>query len=145
MIPTPYYGGFDFDIPTYAMAKIIPVACNPKTFISGLDHFKQAFKMSKVKITTVLLTNPSNPLGTSLDPNLLLEIVEWAVSLNLHVVSDEIYALSVFSTSWDSPLFKSLFSLPTTDILTLEKKLSLLHVLLGFYSERNSAWSLCFL
>lgn len=44
----------------------------------------------------LLLTNPNNPLGITYSNSQLELIINWARCKNLHVISDEIYALSVF-------------------------------------------------
>ena len=52
----------------------------------------------------MLLTNPNNPLGTLYTEAELLDTMVWAFEKRLHVISDEIYALSVFGCvfSWRS-------------------------------------------
>ena len=46
--------------------------------------------------SSLLLTNPNNPLGTLYTESELLDTMAWALKRGLHVISDEIYALSVF-------------------------------------------------
>lgn len=47
----------------------------------------------------VLITNPSNPLGATIQRSVLEEILDFATRKNIHLVSDEIYSGSVFSSS----------------------------------------------
>jgi aspartate/methionine/tyrosine aminotransferase len=49
-----------------------------------------------VPIRALLFTTPNNPLGRVYGREELLEILEWGERRNVHVVFDEIYALSVF-------------------------------------------------
>ena len=42
----------------------------------------------------LLLTSPSNPLGTTYSADQLRRMISWCKRNNIHLVSDEIYALS---------------------------------------------------
>lgn len=46
----------------------------------------------------VLITNPSNPLGATIQRSVLEEILDFVTRKNIHLVSDEIYSGSVFSS-----------------------------------------------
>lgn len=62
----------------------------------------------------ILLINPNNPLGDIYDERTLLPILQFAAEKCLHVVIDEVYALSTFVTySFQSILnYKSLLPDP---------------------------------
>ncbi|KAM0055271.1 putative 1-aminocyclopropane-1-carboxylate synthase [Helianthus debilis subsp. tardiflorus] len=92
LLPTPYYPGFDRDLKWRTGAEIVPIQC------SSLNE-KQ-----NLKVKGVLVTNPSNPLGTSLSLHELDLLVNFISSRNIHLVSDEIYSGTVFS----SPSFISI-------------------------------------
>ena len=51
------------------------------------------------KVRGVLITNPSNPLGVTIPRSVLEEILDFVTRKNIHLVSDEIYSGSVFSSS----------------------------------------------
>jgi aspartate/methionine/tyrosine aminotransferase len=55
-------------------------------------------KASKNGVTprVLLLSNPQNPLGVCYPPAVVKEIVEWCRENKIHLVSDEIYAGSVY-------------------------------------------------
>lgn len=53
----------------------------------------------KIKVRGVLITNPSNPLGATIQRKVLEEILDFATRKNIHLVSDEIYSGSAFSSS----------------------------------------------
>ncbi|KAK9103104.1 hypothetical protein Sjap_020358 [Stephania japonica] len=53
----------------------------------------------KMKVRGVLITNPSNPLGATIQRETLEEIFDFITSKNIHLVSDEIYSGSVFSST----------------------------------------------
>lgn len=46
----------------------------------------------------VLITNPSNPLGATIQRSVLEEILNFVMRKNIHLISDEIYSGSVFSS-----------------------------------------------
>ena len=50
----------------------------------------------------ILLTNPTNPLGTVWPAEAVRGAMEWAVDKGMHVVADEIYAASVFGEGLDA-------------------------------------------
>ena len=104
MIPLPYYGGFDADVVCYSRATIVPVECDAN-FLPTISSLDIAFATQKCKV--LLLTNPGNPTGTVIPISLMKEILEWANEKDLHVIVDEIYALSVFA---ESLTFQSVFS-----------------------------------
>lgn len=53
----------------------------------------------KTKVRGVLITNPSNPLGVTIQRSVLEEILDFVTRKNIHLVSDEIYSGSVFSST----------------------------------------------
>ncbi|KAI3502983.1 hypothetical protein L1887_31417 [Cichorium endivia] len=108
LLPTPYYPGFDRDLKWRTGAEIVPIHCSSSNGFriteSALeDAYKQAEKQN-LKVKGVLVTNPSNPLGTSLSLHELDLLVNFISSKNIHLVSDEIYSGTVFS----SPSFTSI-------------------------------------
>ncbi|KAI3888774.1 hypothetical protein MKX03_000070 [Papaver bracteatum] len=65
--------------------EIVPVHCDTTSM--------------NIRVRGLLLTNPSNPLGTSMQRSVLEEILNFAAQKNIHLVMDEIYSGSVFSSS----------------------------------------------
>lgn len=51
-----------------------------------------------INVKGLILTNPSNPLGTVLNRHTLRDILAFVTEKNIHLVSDEIYAATVFNT-----------------------------------------------
>ncbi|MFS8016883.1 putative 1-aminocyclopropane-1-carboxylate synthase [Helianthus anomalus] len=108
LLPTPYYPGFDRDLKWRTGAEIVPIHCSSlngfRITKSALeDAYKQA-QQQNLKVKGVFVTNPSNPLGTSLSLHELDLLVNFISSRNIHLVSDEIYSGTVFS----SPSFISI-------------------------------------
>lgn len=59
---------------------------------------------ANLKVMGLLITNPSNPLGTIMDRETLKSIVKFINEKNIHLIGDEIYAATVFK----DPVFVSI-------------------------------------
>jgi len=121
LLPTPYYAAFEFDLVARAGLNIVPV--HTRTFHSRGNNNEEeeeegenaAFyyypnrasldaaydcaleKGSQPKI--LLLSHPNNPLGICYPPSVILECIQWAREKLVHLVSDEIYAGSVYQSN----------------------------------------------
>ncbi|CAN0901393.1 1-aminocyclopropane-1-carboxylate synthase 7 [Linum grandiflorum] len=101
LVPTPYYPGFDRDLRWRTGVKIVPIHCDSSTNFqvtkeSMESAYNDAVSMG-LKVRAVLITNPSNPLGSTVQRVVLEGILDFAVEKNIHLVSDEIYSGSTFS------------------------------------------------
>jgi len=85
LVPAPFYAAFIPDLGNLAGVRCIP--CD-------LSNLEKSF--TKGRTSAILLTNPHNPLGTVLSRSQLEEISDFCQRKNIHLVSDEIYALSHF-------------------------------------------------
>ncbi|GAB2279595.1 acetyl-CoA synthetase [Dionaea muscipula] len=108
LVPTPYYPGFDRDLKWRTGAEIIPINCTSSNGFritkSALDEAYSLSQKRGLKVKGVLVTNPSNPLGTTLTRHELHLLLTFISSMDhIHLISDEIYAGTVF----DSPSFIS--------------------------------------
>lgn len=108
LLPTPYYPGFDRDLKWRTGVEIVPILCtssnNFQITESALeDAYKQAHKLN-LRVKGVLVTNPSNPLGTTLSLKELNLLVNFIEAKGIHLISDEIYSGTVFC----SPSFISI-------------------------------------
>ncbi|CAN1340733.1 1-aminocyclopropane-1-carboxylate synthase 7 [Linum perenne] len=103
LIPTPYYPGFDRDLRWRTGVEIVPIHCDssnnfqvtPKALESA---YNDAVSMN-LNVRGILITNPSNPLGATVHRTVLEQILDFAVRKNIHLISDEIYSGSTFSSS----------------------------------------------
>jgi 1-aminocyclopropane-1-carboxylate synthase len=108
LVPTPYYPAFDIDFRNIGGVRTIEVNCDPDGLPSmalTTDAFDEAWERAALAgctVKAVLLTNPSNPLGGLYTTEQLQLIIDWAASKDLHLIVDEIYALSVFSGTFVS-------------------------------------------
>ncbi|XAR51406.1 1-aminocyclopropane-1-carboxylate synthase [Bertholletia excelsa] len=108
LLPTPYYPGFDRDLKWRTGVEIVPIHCTSANSFriteSALNEANESALKRNLRVKGVLVTNPSNPLGTTLTWDELNLLVSFITTKNIHLISDEIYSGTVFS----SPGFVSL-------------------------------------
>ncbi|KAK3137309.1 hypothetical protein QOZ80_5BG0450650 [Eleusine coracana subsp. coracana] len=98
LVPTPYYPGFDRDLRWRTGVNIVPVHCSSATgFQVTPNALQAAYDAAGTRVRGVLITNPSNPLGTTMERDVLEHIVDFVARHNIHLISDEIYSGSVFA------------------------------------------------
>ncbi|MED6156483.1 acetyl-CoA synthetase [Stylosanthes scabra] len=101
LVPTPYYPGFDRDLRWRTGVKLLPVICestnNFKLTKKALESALEKAKEDNITVKGLLITNPSNPLATIMDRETLKMVVKFINHNHIHLVSDEIYAATVFS------------------------------------------------
>nr|GEX73522.1 1-aminocyclopropane-1-carboxylate synthase 3-like [Tanacetum cinerariifolium] len=121
LVPTPYYPGFDRDLKWRTGAEIVPIHCSSsngfRITVTALEEAYQQAQNQNLKVKGILVTNPSNPLGTSLSLHELDLLVNFISSKTIHLISDEIYSGTVFS----SPGFTSIMEvLKSKDLINTE-------------------------
>ncbi|KAI8534716.1 hypothetical protein RHMOL_Rhmol10G0118200 [Rhododendron molle] len=113
LIPTPYYPGFDRDLKWRTGVEIVPIHCHSKNNFriteSALEEAYQSAQKQNLRVKGVLVTNPSNPLGTTLTRDELNLLFTFITAKQIHLISDEIYSGTVFS----SPDFVSVMEILT--------------------------------
>jgi len=131
LIPTPYYAAFEFDLVARAECHIVPVNTfnhhatrveerkpieaemyYPNT--KSLDHaYDRAVEETGRPPRILLLSHPNNPLGVCFPPSVVKECIAWCQEKEVHLVSDEIYAGSVYRerAANGQPTFVSAMSL----------------------------------
>ncbi|POO03749.1 L-threonine-O-3-phosphate decarboxylase [Trema orientale] len=110
LLPTPYYPGFDRDLKWRTGVEIVPIHCSSSNGFritsSALEDAYLQAQDQGLKVKGVLITNPSNPLGTTVTRGELDLLIDFAVAKEIHIVSDEIYSGTVFDD--DEPSFVSI-------------------------------------
>ncbi|KAG0284236.1 hypothetical protein BGZ96_011378 [Linnemannia gamsii] len=129
LITTPFYGGFNTDIMVKSKAKVIAVhleGVNP----FGLEQIQlmqdavDNARSEGTRVRAFVLSNPHNPLGRTFTRELIIAFLRFASKNKIHILFDEIYALSVFDYALtglakeeqpDSNPFISVLSIPNIE------------------------------
>ncbi|XP_047164467.1 1-aminocyclopropane-1-carboxylate synthase-like [Vigna umbellata] len=100
LVPNPYYPAFARDLCWRTKAQLIPVECHSSNnFNITREALEEAYGRAKdgnINVKGLIITNPSNPLGTTMDKETLKSIVGFINEKNIHLVCDEIYSATVF-------------------------------------------------
>jgi aspartate/methionine/tyrosine aminotransferase len=97
LVPTPSYAGFWPDLQTRDELAIVPVHCSSEDgFALTTRHLDRALASAGRPVRALLFTTPNNPLGRVYTAREIEDVLRWAEAAKVHVVFDEIYALSVF-------------------------------------------------
>lgn len=106
LIPTPYYAAFEFDLVARAQLHIQSVHTSAMELPlaeesyyptrASLDAAYTAAVHSGHPPKILLLSHPVNPLGVCYPPHVILDCIDWCRENQVHLVSDEIYAGSVY-------------------------------------------------
>ncbi|GFY86669.1 1-aminocyclopropane-1-carboxylate synthase 9 [Actinidia rufa] len=93
---------FDRDLQWRTGVEIVPIHCTSANSFqitdSALEEAYQSAQKRNLRVKGVLVTNPSNPLGTTLTRPELNLLLTFTTSKNIHLISDEIYSGTVFSS-----------------------------------------------
>ncbi|KAG0272847.1 hypothetical protein BGZ95_011353, partial [Linnemannia exigua] len=101
LITTPFYGGFNTDIMVKSKARVIEVNLDGVSPF-GLEqiHLMQTAvdnaRDEGTRVRAFVLSNPHNPLGRTFPRELIIAYLKFASKNQIHILFDEIYALSVF-------------------------------------------------
>lgn len=97
LVPTPSYTGFWADLETRDQLTVVPVhTSSTDGFRLSTDQLEAAFTTAPCPVKALLFTSPSNPLGWVYSEAELEEVWAWAEAKGIHVVFDELFALSTF-------------------------------------------------
>ncbi|KAM0428834.1 hypothetical protein ACHAPT_006634 [Fusarium lateritium] len=140
LISKPFFRAF---IPTFGLrvdTEVVQVPCH------GIDPFcvdvveKYEARLQEAKtqgknIAGILLCNPHNPLGRCYPKNTLIRLMQFCQEHQLHLISDEVYAMSVWTSDEPSATpFASCLSIDPAGIIDP----SLLHVVWGVSKDFGS-------
>ncbi|KAL2071895.1 hypothetical protein VTL71DRAFT_13130 [Oculimacula yallundae] len=141
LVSRPVYGRFELDFGNTAELNIVYTDNeNIDPFSPEIvQQYQKAFDHSAargVKVMAVLIVNPHNPLGRCYPPSTLVALMKFCQQNSIHLISDEVYALSVYDTGIpDLPTFTSVLSINPTDLIDIEK----LHVFYGMSKDFAAA------
>ncbi|KAE8451489.1 hypothetical protein EG329_003562 [Mollisiaceae sp. DMI_Dod_QoI] len=140
LVSRPIYGRFELDFGNTAGLNIVYAD------MTGVDSFapeivgpyKNALEVSAakgVKIKILMIVNPHNPLGRCYPESTLRELMRFCQENEIHMISDEVYALSVYDTGYEGPKFTSALSIDPNSLIDKDR----LHVLYGMSKDFGSA------
>lgn len=102
LVPTPYYPGFVRDVRWRPGVDLIPVHCrSTDNFNLNITALEQAYSQARkrgVKVRGILISNPSNPVGNILTPDVLFSLLDFAEEKNIHIIADEVFAGSTYGS-----------------------------------------------
>jgi aspartate/methionine/tyrosine aminotransferase len=141
LLGRPYYRAFLPDIRLRTGVKVVPVAFGDvdPCGIDCVQKYEDALLQSNeagVKVKALMLCHPHNPLGRCYSQETIIGLMKLCQKYRIHLVSDEIYALSVWANviddlSFPPTPFRSALSIDTAGIIDS----SLVHVLWGFSKD----------
>ncbi|KAF4461894.1 1-aminocyclopropane-1-carboxylate synthase [Fusarium albosuccineum] len=134
LLARPYYGSFPEDLAARARVEVIPVSLEhvdpfSERAVAAYEEAMVAAEKKGIKVRVLLLCNPHNPLGRCYTREALVGYMQFCQKHNLHLISDEIYALSTWHNpdDPDAPDFTSLLSVNPVGVINPQ----LVHVLWG--------------
>jgi aspartate/methionine/tyrosine aminotransferase len=143
LLGRPYYRAFLPDISMRTGVKVVPVSFGDvdPCGIDSVAAYEAALLESNaqgVKIRALMLCHPHNPLGRCYSVETLTALLCLCCKYSIHLISDEIYALTVWENSIDPPNPTNP-AIPFSSILTLDIPSlidpSLVHVLWGMSKD----------
>ncbi|KAM3455415.1 hypothetical protein MY3296_002395 [Beauveria thailandica] len=137
LLNRPIYGRFELDFGNREQIRVLYADTDAETClqVSAIEKYEQALAdaaASGIKVRAILIVNPNNPLGQCYHRDTLVELMKLCQRHQIHLISDEVYACSVFPS--DDPAavpFTSLLSIDPRGLLDAD----LLHVEYGFAKD----------
>jgi 1-aminocyclopropane-1-carboxylate synthase len=140
LLGQPYYGAFIPDISLRPGVEVVEVKFGDRDPMSveAVPNYEVAILEARkrgVKVKGLMLCSPHNPLGRCYPKDTLIAYLRLCGKYQIHLVSDEIYALSVWENKEDS----NPPPVPFTSILSIEASQyinpALVHVLWGMSKD----------
>lgn len=96
LIPAPYYSSFVDDINERAGVIPVGVTCDETLDRNAFEEAYERVTKEGKKVSAVLFSSPNNPIGTVYKEEAIRNVIDFAMSHDIEVISDEIYAQTVF-------------------------------------------------
>jgi len=123
IIPSPFYPAFVYDASMRFSVKVEPSPMEVFDkdgqvigFKIDLNDFNQIYEQNPGKVKMVLLCNPCNPTGHIMPKEEIIQVVNWCREKKIHLLMDEIYALSVFNHDENTVEFHSIYDILQGDL-----------------------------
>jgi 1-aminocyclopropane-1-carboxylate synthase len=145
LLSRPCYQAFESDFGTRAGVKCVYAGFNgedqfsPEGAVRGYENALQEAEANGTKIRALLICHPHNPLGQSYPPETLIALMKLCERHAIHLISDEIYALSTYTINTPESTSSSP-TVPFRSILTIQSAAThidpaRLHVLYGMSKD----------
>ncbi|KZZ96079.1 Pyridoxal phosphate-dependent transferase, major domain protein [Moelleriella libera RCEF 2490] len=136
----PVYGRFELDFGNRAEVEVVYADTNAENCFDEevVSRFEDALVKSEAagtRIRALLIVNPHNPLGRCYPRDTLIALMNFCQSHKIHLISDEIYACSVFDSGESAAPFTSVLSICNDGLIDTE----LLHVTYGLSKDFGCA------
>ena len=102
LIPSLYYTACDHDVSVLSNCAIFPCPLleqDDRKFLFSIEIVRRGYHEALIKGLRprgIITVNPHNPLGDVYDEHTIQTVLEFASEQQLHVIIDEIYALTIF-------------------------------------------------
>lgn len=96
LIPAPYYSSFVDDIRERAGVIPVGVPCDETLERSGFEEAYERVTKEGKRVRAILFSSPNNPIGTVYQKEAIQNVIDFAMEHDLEIISDEIYAQTVF-------------------------------------------------
>lgn len=107
LLGQPYYGTFIPDLTCRFGAKVLSVPfhevdCVGEDAISKYEDVLVDAQKKGTKVAALIISHPHNPLGRCYSRSVLIGLMKLCQKYGIHFISDEIYALSVWTNTVDT-------------------------------------------
>ncbi|PKX90106.1 acc synthase [Aspergillus novofumigatus IBT 16806] len=137
LLGQPIYGSFNGDLRVPSSCQLIytPFHGDDQFSPDAVARYEEAFLQARetgVTIRALLICNPHNPLGRCYPREALEALLRFCQKYHIHLISDEVYALSVYGDDDSTDGFVSILSI---DLVPLGVDPALIHVLYGMSKD----------
>jgi 1-aminocyclopropane-1-carboxylate synthase len=137
LLTRPIYQDFQRDYGLRAQVKPIFVSAKEDEFsINRVAEFEAAIKKAaseQITIRALLVCNPHNPFGRCYEPATLIEYMKMCQRNSIHLIVDEVYALSIYGSLTGEEIT------PFTSVLSIDSDAYIdqnyLHILYGLSKD----------
>lgn len=142
LLGQPIYGAFngDLQVPSGCQLIYTPFHGDDPFSVQAVDRYEHTFLQARdekgVSIKALLICNPHNPLGRCYPRETLEALLRFCQKYQIHLISDEIYAISVYEDDDSASGFVSILSIDPTE---LGVDPTLIHVLYGMSKDFAAA------
>ena len=96
LIPAPYYSSFVDDINERAGVIAVDVPCDETLDRNAFEAAYDRVTAEGRRVRAVLFSSPNNPIGIVYKADAVRHVIDFAMAHDLEIISDEIYAQTVF-------------------------------------------------